>query len=120
MKIKLWDKKAPLTLPNGAVYEKEQMFTEYPFSKVLPTVLEYMDEAMTVVGAIDSLPMLRGIYQIDGGLTDEEAVTEIERLRNAPPPEPAPEAMPASKEDVGFLLQQITELDLTMREAGLL
>ncbi len=118
MKFKLWDASIKAYLPNGKELSHEVMVEEYPFCKNLPTLLGFIDDGMTIVGDIDPLPVAREAYKIDSSKSDGEAIAEIERIRNAPPPKITPEDRPMTQGDMQFLLQQMTELELTVLEAN--
>lgn len=116
IRLELWDKNSDVIDHNCSVKAPEQIMQEYPFTRFNPTVLEFSGSNKNI-DAIDDLNTLRHIYRIDPLLSETDAVTEIERLKNAPP-EINPEAAPMTKSDAQLLGQLLTEINLTMLEGS--
>lgn len=70
--------------PNSTVATPERVQADYPAIMVFPHIIE-TDENEQVLYAIDNLAAARTRYEIDPGLSEEEAIAEIERIRNTPP-----------------------------------
>lgn len=98
--LKFWDKKETLFWPNGEDATPADVIKAYPFAKNFPTVLE---QSAGITVAIDSLPMLVTVYQIDEALSDDEKLAEVVRIRNEmqnPPPAP-----PSAEERIAAALE---------------
>lgn len=78
MILKIWDKESNLYWANGQLATPDEVVLKYPFAQHFPTVLEM---AGPLVAAIDSLPVLASVYNIDDALSDEDKLTEIKRIR---------------------------------------
>lgn len=84
--LKFWNKQDNLILPSGVEKTPSQIMNDYPFTKILPTVLE-MSGPVTM--AIDNLYTLKQIYGIDERLSDSSALAAIEEaLSKARMPQP--------------------------------
>ena len=98
--IEFWNKTSSLTLPDGSVKTAEEIMQSYPFARTDDVVLEYL--APGVVGAIDSLSILKQVY----GVTVQDrdaALLEIIEIRNRPP-----EPVPDPNEELNAKLDYIT------------
>ena len=73
--------------PSGGIASPWEVISQYPAVEVFTHVIE-TDENREVMYAIMNLSGMRSMYNIDPALTEDEAIAELERLINAPPPEP--------------------------------
>lgn len=73
--------------PNGAIATKERVLQDFPAALTFTHIIE-TDEAEEVCFAVQNLSAMRGIYNIDKTLTEEEAILAIQEIVNAPEPEP--------------------------------
>jgi hypothetical protein len=73
--------------PNGAIATKEIVLQDFPAALTFTHIIE-TDEAEEVCFAVQNLSAMRGIYNIDKTLTEEEAILAIQEIVNAPEPEP--------------------------------
>lgn len=69
--------------PNGALYTKEAVLNDFPaaltFSHIVTT-----DENGEVMFAMQNLSAMRGQYNIDASLSEDEAITAIQDILNTP------------------------------------
>lgn len=77
--------------PNGEIATKERVLQDFPAALTFTHIVE-TDEAEEVCFAVQNLSAMRGIYNIDKTLTEDEAIQAIEDLLNAPEPEAEPSA----------------------------
>lgn len=77
--------------PNSAVATPEQVLADYPAILTFPHII-YTDEAEQTIFSIENLAAARSRYEISPELSEEEAISKIEELRNTPSPEPEPTA----------------------------
>lgn len=77
--------------PNGAIATPEKMLEEFPAVLTFTHIIE-TDEAGEVCFAVQNLSAMRGFYNIDSKLTEDEAIAKIEEILNAPTPESEPSA----------------------------
>ena len=77
--------------PNGEIATRERMLQDFPAIEHFTHIIE-TDEAEEVCFAVQNLSAMRGIYNIDSTLTEEEAILAIQEVVNAPEPEPEPSA----------------------------
>lgn len=76
--FKIWDKVTPLQHPNGVTYSPEENMSMLPFTRTQKAVVE-MSGGVAI--AIDSLPVLESIHQIDPSLGDAEKLAAIQLAR---------------------------------------
>lgn len=84
--------------PNGKLATPEIMQNDYPAIMVFTHIIE-TDEAGEVCFAVQNLSAMRGFYNIDNELTEDEAIAKIEEIINTPEPistEPSTEERTAS------------------------
>lgn len=114
--LSIWNKQTNLVLANGRILTPQDAFSDpnYSFAQYVTVVLEHLSDGR--IGAIDSLDVLRQNFGVSSALSDEEALSEIEYIRNNPPT-PNPDFAPLTRRDVQNLEQHITELELTILEA---
>lgn len=67
--LRIWDKKTPLTYPDGTKRTAEEVFQDYPLAETEVTVLEYLTP--TIVGGIDTVKLL-DLYLETGRITPKE------------------------------------------------
>lgn len=77
--------------PNGALATKERVLADFPAALTFAHIIE-TDEAEEVCFAVQNLSAMRGIYNIDSTLTEEQAIAAIQEVVNAPEPEGEPTA----------------------------
>ena len=77
--------------PNGAIATKERVLEDFPAALTFTHIIE-TDEAEEVCFAVQNLSAMRGFYNIDASLTEDEAIAAIQDIINAPEPEPEPSA----------------------------
>jgi hypothetical protein len=90
-KIIKYDGTKTFMYPNGAIATKERILQDFPAALTFTHIIE-TDEAEEVCFAVQNLSAMRGIYNIDKNLTEEEAIVAIQEVINAPEPEPEPSA----------------------------
>lgn len=114
MKYVFWDNCTDLTLISGRLVTPDEMRSEFPSETRGKTVLSVRDG---VVAGVYSLDGLKEALQLTPSLSDEAALAEISRIRNAPP-EPIPaDQLPMSRADMQLLEQHLTEVELLILEA---
>lgn len=77
--------------PNGELATSERVKKDYPAVEAFTHIVE-TDEAGQVMFALQNLAAIRSQMGIDSSLSEEEAISKIEEIRNAPQPEPEPTA----------------------------
>lgn len=77
--------------PNGAIATAEKLKADFPAVETFTHIIE-TDEAGQVCFAVQNLAAVRSQMGIDPDLSENEAISKIEELRNAPIPEPDPTA----------------------------
>ena len=77
--------------PNGALATPDVIENDFSAVKTFTHIVE-TDEAGQVCFAVQNLAAVRSQLGIDSSLSEDEAITAIEELRNAPAPEPEPDA----------------------------
>lgn len=77
--------------PNGAVATPEVIVEQFPAVNTFTHIIE-TDEAGEVCFAVQNLSAMRGFYNIDSNLTEEQAIAIIQEIVNTPDPEPEPSA----------------------------
>lgn len=70
--------------PNGRLATPEVMLEKYESILIFPHFIE-TDERGEICWSIQSISAARTQYDIDPGLTDDEAIIEIQRIINTPP-----------------------------------
>ncbi|MHB1154058.1 MAG: hypothetical protein ACYCWE_20295 [Eubacteriales bacterium] len=86
--LKLWDKQTNLIFPNGAPRTPEQVYAEYPWARYVGVAVN----TGVVTTCIENMEILRDIYKIDESLTDTEALTAIQIIKDTVvEPEPSAE-----------------------------
>ena len=70
--------------PNGALATKERVLKDFPAALTFTHIIE-TDEAEEVCFAVQNLSAMRGIYNIDATLTEEEAIAAIQEVINTEP-----------------------------------
>lgn len=86
-KIIKYDGTKTFMYPNGAIATKERVLQDFPAALTFTHIIE-TDEAEEVCFAVQNLSAMRGIYNIDATLTEDEAIAKIEEIVNTPEPEP--------------------------------
>lgn len=71
--------------PNGKIANKEQVLSDFPAVLTFTHIVQ-TDENEEVCFAIQNLSAMRGIYNIDNSLTEDEAIAKIEEIINTPEP----------------------------------
>ena len=91
IKIEKFEGNKTYMYPNGALATAETIKKDFPAVETFTHIIE-TDEAGQVCFAVQNLAAVRSQMGIDPALTEAEAVSKIEELRNAPAPEPDPTA----------------------------
>ena len=73
--------------PNGELATPERMLNDFHSIETFTHIIE-TDEFGEVCFAVQNLAAMRGFYNIDSSLTEDEAIAKIEEIINAPAPEP--------------------------------
>ena len=87
IKIEKYDGLKTYMFPNGELATPERVKKDYPAVEAFTHIVE-TDEAGQVMFAIQNLAAIKSQMGIDMSLSDEEAISRIEEIRNTPPPEP--------------------------------
>ena len=85
--------------PNGALATPKKMLEQFPAVLTFSHIIE-TDEAGEVFFAVQNLNAMRGIYNIDSTLTEDEAITKIEEIINT-----EPEYEPSAEERIASALE---------------
>lgn len=82
---KLWDKESPVPILGGTILNGETLYQKHQhIAKTSGVVLEYSGD---ICVAIDSLDILKEIYEIAPELDDEAALADILYKKEHPPGE---------------------------------
>lgn len=87
IKIEKYTANKTYMFPNGELATPERVRKDYPAVDTFAHIIE-TDEAGQVMFAIQNLAAIKSQMGLDIGLSDEEAISQIEEIRNTPPPEP--------------------------------
>lgn len=87
IKIEKYDDSKTYMFPNGELATPERVKKDYPAVEAFTHIVE-TDEAGQVMFAIQNLAAIKSQMGLDMSLSDEEAISRIEEIRNTPPPEP--------------------------------
>ena len=85
-KIIKYDGEKVFMYPNGKLATKEQILNDFPAALTFTHIIE-TDENEEVCFAVQNLSAMRGIYNLDSLLTEEEAIAKIEEIINTVPEE---------------------------------
>ena len=91
IKLELYTGEKDYVTPSGVLYNKEKVLEEFPSALTVPFVVETNSKGRVIFG-MSALDTLCSVYGIDDELSDEEAITAIEEIRNTPAPDPEPTA----------------------------
>lgn len=97
-KIIKYDGTKVFMYPNGVLADKERVLKDFPAALTFTHIIE-TDENEEVCFAVQNLSAMRGIYNIDSSLTEEEAIAKIQEIVNTEPEvstEPTPEERTAA------------------------
>ena len=89
IKIEKYDGSKTYMFPNGELATPERVKRDYPAVEAFAHIVE-TDEAGQVMFAIQNLAAIKSQMGIDMSINDDEAISQIEEIRNAPAPEPEP------------------------------
>lgn len=89
IKIEKYDGSKTYMFPNGELATPERVKKDYPAVEAFAHIVE-TDEAGQVMFAIQNLAAIKSQMGIDMSINDDEAISQIEEIRNTPPPEPEP------------------------------
>ena len=89
--VKRYDPTHTYMFPNGSLATPEAVLEQFPAVNTFTHFIE-TDGADEILWAVQALNAMRAHYGIDPALPEGEAIEEIGRIRNAPPPEPGPSA----------------------------
>lgn len=70
--------------PNGKIATKEQILKDFPAALTFTHIVE-TDEHEEVCFAFQNLSAMRGIYNVDSSLSEDEAIAKIEEIINTEP-----------------------------------
>ena len=101
-KVIKYDGTKTFMYPNGAIATPERVLADFPAILTFAHIIE-TDEAEQVCFAVQNLAAMRSIYNIETSLTEDEAITKIQEIINAPEPEPEPE--PSAEERIASALE---------------
>lgn len=87
--------------PNGAIATPEVMQQDFPAVLTFTHIIE-TDEAGEVAFAVQNLSAMRGFYNIDKSLSEDEAIAAIQNAINNPP---VLEAEPSAEERIAAALE---------------
>lgn len=91
LKIEKYTGKKTYMFPNGHLATPDRVLSDFPAILTFPHIIE-TDESGQVMFSVENLSAVKSRLGIDPALNDNEAIAEIELLRNAPPPVPEPSA----------------------------
>ncbi len=83
-KIIKYDGKRTFMYPNGAIATPEIILQDFPAALTFTHIIE-TDEAEEVCFAFQNLSAMRGIYNIDSTLSEDEAIKAIQNIINTEP-----------------------------------
>lgn len=69
--------------PNGKIANREQILSDFPAALTFTHIIE-TDEHEEVCFAVQNLSAMRGIYNIEASLSENEAIAKIEEIINTP------------------------------------
>ena len=98
-KVIKYDGTKTFMYPNGAIATPERVLQDFPAALTFAHIIE-TDEAEEVCFAVQNLSAMRGIYNIDATLTEEEAIAAIQEVINA-----EPEYEPSAEERIASALE---------------
>lgn len=87
IKIEKYTGNKTYMFPNGELATLERVKKDYPAVEAFTHIVE-TDEAGQVMFAIQNLAAIKSQMGIDVSVSEEDAISLIEELRNAPAPEP--------------------------------
>lgn len=87
IKIEKYNGSKTYMFPNGELATPEKVREKFPAVNTFAHIVE-TDEAGQVLFAIQNLAAIKSQMGIDANLSEEESISKIEELRNAPAPEP--------------------------------
>lgn len=89
IKIEKYTGNKTYMFPNGELATPERVKKDYPAVEAFTHIVE-TDEAGQVMFAIQNLAAIKSQMGIDVSVSEEDAIKQIEDIRNAPAPEPEP------------------------------
>lgn len=90
--FEIYDNTKTYYSPIGELFTPEEVAKRFAIvNSGLPVAID-TDKSHTIFGGYGLLAQYRDQFNIDDTLSDEEAITEIERVANLLPPEPEPTA----------------------------
>jgi hypothetical protein len=89
IKIEKYDGNKTYMYPNGELAKPESVKSKFPAVTEFVHIIE-TDEAGQVMFAIQNLAALKSQLGIDTSVEEEEAIKQIEKIKNTPAPEPEP------------------------------
>ena len=102
-KLYFFDKTKTYIYPNNKVATPEQTAKDFPaaHSGLIKFVVTSDEDGVIMLG-IDTLTTLKGIYNIDSSLSDDEALQAIEDIMNTPV---EPDTTPSAEERIASALE---------------
>lgn len=87
--------------PSGALYTKEAVLNDFPAALAFAHIVT-TDENGEVMYAMQNLSAMRGQYEIDSSLSEDEAIAAIQEILNTPVEE---DATPTAEERIAAALE---------------
>lgn len=87
IKIQKYNQNKTYMYPNGDIATPERVKKDFPAIDTFTHIIE-TDEAGQVLFAVQNLAAIKSQMGISVDLSDDEAIQQIENIRNSPPPEP--------------------------------
>ena len=98
-RFKLWDKTSNVTVMGGEVLTPDAVYQMFPhISKTSGVMLEYVGD---LVGGVDSLEILKQVFEVDAQSDEESFAAIVEKKLN--PPEPKPDEESRNRADIDFI-----------------
>lgn len=102
--------------PNGEMATPERIISTTPAVSHFTYIVE-TDENHQVMFSLQNLSAMRGFYNIDPGLTEEDAIAAIQTLINAEPPvETDPESSPEERIAAALEYSNLLSMDVVNTE----
>ena len=115
IKIKKYVGDKTYMFPNGTLATPEIVYSKFPACKSFSHIFE-TDELEEVIFSMENLSAVRSRYSIAPSLTEDEAILEIERLRNI---QPEPNIEPTPEERTANALEAMADGQSTENKAAI-
>ena len=97
--LEKYDNTKTYMFPNGALATPEAVLAQFPATSTFTHIVE-TDVDGQVMFALQNLAAMRSLHEIDMLLTEDEAITELQRIINT-----APEQDPTAEERIAAALE---------------